>query len=473
MGFIQGNHRQQSVLFPPCFDDYVGEDNPVRFIDAFVDKLEMENLGYLRPQPEKMGRPGYDPRVLLKLYIYGYLNQIKSSRKLAKETVRNIEVIWLVEGLKPDFRTIADFRKQNKKGISQTFREFTLLCKSLDLFGMELVGIDGSKFKAVNSPTKNYSKARLKSLLKLVEERIIKYLDLLDKQDSQEGGQNEETKESLQGKIEKLQEKKEKLEEIGVRLDQSEDGQISLTDPDARRMKSGQKKVVGYNVQTGVDEKHKLIVAAKATQDRADNTQLAEMSLEIKKNLGVEALEIVADKGYYDFDRIVECIENGIQPRIPIQKRSRKDPESFSKDHFVYDEKLDVYHCPVGEMLMPPKTTRNPDKKFTIYKTKKCLQCEFLTQCTTSKQGRSIHRYKNEHIIDKWKKWLKKEGTKQAERKAIVEHPFGIMKTSMQFTGFLTKGLKNVQTELDLTVLAFNMKRVFNIMGVRDLIQAV
>lgn len=469
MGFIQGSSRDQSTLFPSHLDDFVTENNPVRFIEAFVEDLDMNDLGFHRATPRATGRPGYDPKDMLKLFIYGYLYHLRSSRKLERETHRNVELMWLLRHLKPDFKTIADFRKDNKKGIKGVFKQFTLLCKGMNLFGCEFIGIDGSKFKGVNSESRNYTRKRLDFLLKQVNDRIEKYLTELETQDEHEAGVENPTRAELQQKMGDLKKKKTRLVEIEKRMDEGE-AQVSLTDPDARAMVGRHRRVVGYNVQIGVDHKHKLLAAVSVTQDRCDANQLHPVSKRVQENLEVEAFEVIADKGYYNHDQLGKCLQDKIKPWVPPQRHSPNSHRGlFTKADFTYDPVEDIYTCPAGQVLKPLKH-RTQTKRMT-YRANGCEACTLRNMCTTSKVDRKLSRSRNENQIDELEKQGQENGFYQNLRKGIVEHPFGILKTSFQFETFLTKGLENVQTEMTLSALAYNFRRVLNIIQPKDLLK--
>ena len=288
MGYIGGESRNQRYLLPETIDDYIGADNPVRFVDAFVEKLDLEQLGFERAVAAETGRPGYDPGDLLRLYLYGYLNRIRSSRRLEREASRNLELMWLLRRLRPDFKTIADFRRDNGRAIQQVCREFTLVCKDLDLFGGELVAIDGSKFEGVNSPSRNFSRKRLEQRIAEIDAKIEAYLNQLDGQDREEASLETGKSEEFQQKLRRWQERKQRYQSYQQQLEQSGEKQISLTDPDSRRMSRGQGSQVGYNVQLAVDEKHKLIVEHEVTNAVTDQDQLAPMAERAKASLGVE-----------------------------------------------------------------------------------------------------------------------------------------------------------------------------------------
>jgi len=387
MEYIQGTDRRQEILFPEIIDDYIEEGNPVQFIEAFVNSLNLKELGFKHAELNSTGRPPYDPADLLKLYIYGYLNRIRSSRLLEKECRRNVEVMWLLKKLAPDFKTIADFRKDNRDAIKRVFKEFVFLCKKLDLFGGELVAIDGSKFKAVNSKKRNFNDAKLKKKLKDIEEKIEQYLEEIEENDNSEAHDRLPDKKELNGKIELLKERKEEYQELSKKLKESGKTQISLTDPDSRAMLNNQKIEVCYNVQIAVDEKNKLILDYEVTNAVEDSDQLSEMSKRAKNILEVEELKVTADSSYYNPEEIKECLDNGIIPYVPERNadgRKNIDP-SFYKRKFTYDKEKDVYVCPAGNVLKLWATYNARTEK--LYKTEKCSSCELRLKCTSHKRG--------------------------------------------------------------------------------------
>jgi len=386
MEYIQGTDRRQEILFPEIIDDYIEEGNPVQFIEAFVNSLNLKELGFKHAELNSTGRPPYDPADLLKLYIYGYLNRIRSSRLLEKECRRNVEVMWLLKKLAPDFKTIADFRKDNRDAIKRVFKEFVFLCKKLDLFGGELVAIDGSKFKAVNSKKRNFNDAKLKKKLKDIEEKIEQYLEEIEENDNSEAHDRLPDKKELNGKIELLKERKEEYQELSKKLKESGKTQISLTDPDSRAMLNNQKIEVCYNVQIAVDEKNKLILDYEVTNAVEDSDQLSEMSKRANI-LEVEELKVTADSSYYNPEEIKECLDNGIIPYVPERNadgRKNIDP-SFYKRKFTYDKEKDVYVCPAGNVLKLWATYNARTEK--LYKTEKCSSCELRLKCTSHKRG--------------------------------------------------------------------------------------
>lgn len=476
MSYIKGENRNQITLFPEVIDDYITEDNSVRFIDVFIDNLKINDFKY--SETKGMGRPPYDPKNLLKLYVYGYLNHIRSSRKLEKETHRNVEVMWLLEKLTPDHKTIANFRRDNKEAIKQVFKEFTLLCKKLNLFGGELIAVDGSKFKAVNSKKRVFTQKQLEEKLADIEKYIENYLTELDSNDEEESNINKPTKKELEEKIKSLKNCKDNYQKIKNELEKTGQSHICLTDPDARLMKEGgsSRKIVSYNVQTSVDDKHNLIVNYDVVQDANDLYQLGRISTESKEILESKKLEVVADTGYYSGKEIKSCKDNGIIPYVSEPKLSldkKIDPE-FYPDKFKYDNENDCYTCPNNQILSF-KGTKQSDRGYTVrlYKTSSCQNCKFKSKCAVSKKGRTIHRSEYAEYMEEMRNRLKSNKAKIKKRKSIVEHPFGTIKESFGYRKFLMKGLANVKAEIGLAILAYNMKRVINELGIKKLIKAM
>lgn len=476
MGYIEGIDRNQVILFPEAIDDYIEEDNPVQFIDTFVDNLDLVELGFKYSETKGTGRPPYNPADMLKLYTYGYLNRIRSSRLLEKETCRNIEVMWLLKKLTPDFKTIADFRKDNKKAIKDVCREFTLLCKKLDLFGGELIAIDSSKFRAVNSKKRNFNEAKLKRALKEIDEKVEQYLTELEDNDKVEACISSPlSAEDIEEKIKILKDRKNKYQGLLKELSESGKTQVSLTDSDSRAMVNNQRVEVCYNIQTTVDAKHKLIVDHETTNEVLDNNQLSKMAKRAKDILQVEELEALADKGYYDATEIKECIDNGITPYIaePESPVPKNKADIYGKEAFTYDADRDIYVCPNGsELTFRSKSTIN-GKVMELYKSEDCKSCRIKKECTKNKLGRVIYRWEHEEVLEDMRKRMQRDKGKYKMRQWLSEHPFGTIKRSMNQGYLLLKGLKKVAAEISLTVLAYNMKRVINIVGLKELVEAV
>jgi transposase len=474
-GFVEGVDRGQSTLFPALLDDYVAEDNPVRAVDVFVDGLDLDKLGFVGVQPLDTGRPGYHPGMMLKLYIYGYLNRVPSSRRLERECQRNIEMIWLTGQLAPDFKTIADFRKDNGKAIREVCREFVALCRKLDLLVAASVAIDGSKFKAVNARDKNFTEAKMKRRLERIDESIARYLSQLETADRHGDAVPEAKVARLKDKIEKLKEETVRLNAINAEMMKSEDKQISLTDPDARSMATSGKDtgIVGYNVQIAVDTQHHLIVAHEVTNVGTDRHQLANMAGQARDEMAVETLEVVADRGYYDGEEIRACEEADITVTLPKPMTSgAKAAGRFGKQDFVYVAADDVYRCPAGERLTYHYTNVEDGKTLRRYWTSTCKTCVLKAQCTTGPERR-ISRWEHEAVLEKVQNRLDHNPNAMGVRRQTAEHPFGTMKCWMGATHFLTKKLPKVATEMALNVLAYNMKRVMTIVGVGGLLEAM
>ncbi|MFQ5974438.1 MAG: IS1182 family transposase [Alphaproteobacteria bacterium] len=474
--FIEGVDRGQSTFFPECLEDWVDEDNPVRVIDVFVDELDLGGLGFDRAQPEATGRPGYHPSVLLKLYIYGYLNRVQSSRRLEREAGRNVEVMWLTNRLAPDHKTIADFRRDNGAAIGRVCSQFVALCRQLGLFAAAAVAVDGSKFKAVNNRDRNFTQAKMQRRMEQIEKSVARYLDQLDSADRQEPSVATATKTArLTEKIAKLKEEMGRLEALEAQMRAAPDQQISLTDPDSRSMATSGRGsgVVGYNVQAAVDTEHHLIVAHDVTNVGSDRAQLAEISKQAKAVLAVERLDVVADRGYFNSTEILACDRAGITVTLPKPLTSgAKAQGRFGKQDFRYLADEDVYICPAGERLTYRFTREEKGLALRRYWTSACVTCALKDRCTPSKERR-ISRWEHEHVLEAVQRRLDENPQAMRQRRETVEHPFGTIKSWMGATHFLTKTLRRVRTEMALHVLAYNLKRVMNIMGIGPLIAAM
>ena len=467
-GFVEGIDRSQSSLFPAELEDYVAEDNLVRAVDAFVEGLDLGKLGFGRFAPLERGRPCYHPATLLKIYIYGYLNRVPSSRRLERECQRNIELIWLTGHLAPDFKTIADFRKENGRAIREVCRTFVVLCRKLDLLSEASVAIDGSKFKAVNARDKNFTEAKMKRRLERIEESIARYI-------ARNWRPPTAVVMRCQRQIAKLNEEIARLSAINAEMMKSKDKQISLTDPDARSMATSGKDtgIVGYNVQTAVDTKNHLIVAHEVTNVGTDRHQLSNMAEQARTEMGVETLDAVADRGYYASEEIRACEETGITVTLPKPMTSNsKAAGRFGKQDFRYAAAEDVYICPAGQRLTYFFTTEDKGLVLRRYRTNACQSCAIKQSCTTSKE-RLISRWEHEAVLETVQARLDHHPEKMAVRRSTSEHPFGTIKCWMGATHFLTKRLPKVSTEMALNVLAYNMKRVMAIIGVAGLLEAL
>jgi transposase len=474
--FVEGTDREQSTLFPECLEDWIDENNPVRVIDVFVDELDLAELGFDGVAPETTGRPGYHPSVLLKLYIYGYLNRVQSSRRLEREALRNVEVMWLTGRLAPDHKTIADFRKDNGGAIRQVCARFIELCRAMGLLTEASVAIDGSKFKAVNNRDKNFTRAKMDRRMAQIEESVARYLQQLDTADRQEPSEALQTKTSrLKDKIAKLKQQMQHLKELRVQMLAAPDQQISLTDPDARSMATSGRGsgVVGYNVQVAVETKHHLIVTHEVTNSGSDRAQLANMAKAAKAVLAVGKLDAVADRGYFSGEEILACDNAGVTVTLPKPMTSGMMARGrFGKQDFRYVADEDVYICPAGETLPYRYTNEEDGLILRRYWTNACQSCPIKKNCTSGKERR-ITRWEHEHVLEAVQRRLDEHPEKMRQRRETVEHPFGTIKARMGATHFLMKTLPRVASEMALHVLAYNMTRVMSIIGVRPLTAAI
>jgi transposase len=484
--FVEGVDRDQATLFPECLADWVEEDNPVRVIEAFVEGLDLGGLGFSRVDPQVTGRPSYHPSVLLKLYIYGYLNRVQSSRRLEREAGRNVEVMWLTGRLKPDHKTIADFRKDNGPAIRKVCAQFVALCRQLGLLAKASVAIDGSKFKAVNNRDRNFTAAKMKRRMAQIDKSVVRYLEQLDSADRQEPSEALAMRTArLEEKIARLKEEMERLEGLEAQRQRLEgleaqrqaapDQQISLTDPDARSMATSGRGsgVVGYNVQAAVDTEHHLIVTHEVINEGNDRAQLSPMAKQTKATLEVDELDVVADRGYFDSEEILACDKAAITVTLPKPLTSgAKAQGRFGKQDFRYLADEDVYLCPAGERLTYRFTSEEHGLILHRYWTNVCADCAIKDQCTPSKQRR-VSRWEHEHVLEAVQRRLDENHQAMRDRRETVEHPFGTIKARMGATHFLMKGLKNVRTEMALSVLAYNLTRVMNIIGIGPLMAAI
>ena len=474
--FVEGCDRRQPTLLPECLDDYVAEENPVRVVDVFVDDLNLSALGFEGLTPAATGRPAYHPAMLLKLYVYGYLNKVQSSRRLEREARRNVELMWLTGRLAPDHKTIADFRKDNGPAIQAACAQFVVLCRQIGLFGAALVAIDGSKFKAVNTRDKNFTANKLKKRLEQVAEHIAGYLRDLDTADRQEGEAVEARSERLKEKVERLRDQMRWLQAMEAKVAASPDGQVSLTDPDARSMATSGRGtgVVGYNVQVAVDAEHHLIVAHEVTNVGHDRTQLKPMALKAQAATGCDDLTALADRGYFNGEQVLACEGTGVLPCVPRTDTSSAAQRGFFTRHdFVYDAEQDHYTCPAGQQLT--RSRRRPNTKDDLDEYRHltaCFTCPLKSQCTPDKLKR-FRRWRHEAVMDKMQARLDRMPDAMAVRRQTVEHPFGTLKSWMGSTHFLTRTLDKVRTEMSLHILAYNLKRMIQIFGVKPLLQAV
>jgi len=474
MGYIEGEDRNQIILFPESIDEYVSGNNSIRIIDEYIKQLDLKRPGFKRAANPLMGRPPYHPKDMLKLYLYGYLNRIRSSRRLEQEAIRNLEVIWLIRKLKPDFKTIADFRKDNKKALKKVFRDFTKLCDEWELFGKELVAIDGSKFRACNSKKNNYNTKKLKRHLKYLDEKIEKYMQELDHHDITEASLEKPDVNTIKERIQQLRDRKEKYESYQRKLKQSGENEISTTDPDSRLMTNNNNVEVSYNVQTTVDAKHKLIADFKVTQKPNDLGELDNMAIRAKKLFGDKTFEVLADKGYCQAKDLKKCAEKGITVYITKQiYANRTKDQAFYSDQFKYDPERKVYICPGGKELHYARE-RKREGKIIGYEYRNyaaCKKCEFKERCTKAKKGRTICRHADQDFLDRIDSQTKRNIKKYKLRQMIVEHPFGTIKRGWGAYFFLTKRKVSVSAEISLSFLTYNLKRAINILGTEEILR--
>ncbi|CAG4925050.1 IS1182 family transposase [Paraburkholderia gardini] len=465
--FIEGEDRKQVTLLPECLDDFVAVDNPVRIIEAFVEELELESMGFNGVTPSTTGRPSYHPAVLLKMYIYGYLNRIQSGRRLERECQRNVELMWLTGRLAPDFKTIADFRRDNGTGIRNVCRRFVVLCRDLKLFSQALVAIDGSKFKASNTRDRNFTTGKIDKRQQQIEECIQRYLSALETADRTQPPELEAKTTRLQEKIEQLRGQMRRLEQIKEELKTQPDGQLSLTDPDARSMATSGRGsgMVGYNVQVAVEAKHHFIVAHEVTNSGSDRAQLSPMAQAARDAMGRTKLKAIADRGYYSGPQIKACADADIAAILPKNTTSSARAHGrFDKADFVYITRDDEYLCPAGQRAIYRFTGEEHGMQLHRYWSSACPRCAMKSQCTPS-DYRRITRWEHESVLDAAQRRLDRMPDAMMVRRRTVEHVFGTFKHWMGYTHFLTRTLPNVSTEMSLHVLAYNLKRVIAILG--------
>jgi transposase len=460
-------------LLPECLDDYVCEDNPVRVVEAFVDALDLETLEFEGVVPQTTGRPSYHPSVMLKIYLYGYLNRVHSSRRLERECQRNIELMWLTGRLAPDFKTIANFRKTNGLGIRQACKQFVRVCRELDLISRTTVVIDGSKFKGVNNRDRNYTPGKLKRRREELERSIDRYFYRLDKMDQKADEVAEIQVPALKEKIASLKKVLGQLNVVEAELNESEDKQVSQTDPEARSLRTRGTGIVGYNVQTAVEPDNHLIVAHAVTNEFNDHRQLSPMAIAAKQAMGVDNLEAVADRGYFKGEEVLACDEAGIEVYAPRPATSNNKANGlFDKEDFHYITEDDEYRCPAGERLERRTNTHDHGKPVARYWSLNCAGCTLKEKCTTGKERR-VTRWEREDVLDAMRDRLDRRPEMMRLRRDTVEHPFGTLKRWMGAEPFLTKGLYNTGTEMSLQVLCYNLKRVINLIGVEALVRAL
>lgn len=473
--YIEGQDRQQATLLPECLDDFIAEDNPVRIVDAFVNELDLASLGFAGATPAQTGRPSYHPAVLLKIYIYGYLNRVPSSRRLERECQRNVELMWLTGRLMPDFKTIADFRHDNGTAIRNVCRRFIVLCRDLKLFSQAIVAIDGSKFKAVNTRDRNYTSAKVDKRQQQIEESIQRYLSALETADRTQPAELQAKTERLHDKIEQLRRQMRVLDEVREQLKTTPDGQLSMTDPDARSMATSGRGsgMVGYNVQLAVDAKHHLVVAHEVTNVGHDRVQLSPMAQAAREAMGKTRLKAIADRGYFSGPQIKACADTGIAAILPKPTTSNAKAEGrFDRADFIYIARDDEYLCPAGQRAIYRFTREEHGLQLRRYWSSACSQCAIKARCTPS-DYRRISRWEHEDVLEAVQRRLDKMPEAMTVRRRTVEHVFGTLKHWMGYTHFLTRRLDNVSTEMSLQVLAYNLRRVLSILGFAGTMKAM
>jgi transposase len=474
--FVEGEDRRQGVLLPEYLDDWISEENSVRAIEVFVDELDLKGLGFEGVVPAATGRPAYHPGLLLKIYVYGYLNQVASSRRLEREAQRNVELMWLTGRLSPDFKTIADFRRDNGPAIRATCRQFVELCRRVGLFARAVAAIDGSKFKAVNTRDKNFTRASIKRRMEQVEASIERYLAALETADRQEGELAEAKAVRLKDKIASLREQMKAFQALEAEVHAAPDQQISQTDPDCRAMATSGKGtgMVGYNVQVAVEAEHHLVVAHEVTNVGNDRGQLANMAGQAKAAMGAGELEALADRGYFDGEQVLACEGLGVTPILPKPLTSgAKAKGRFGKQDFVYLPEQDAYRCPAGEMLGRRMTTVEKGQTLHRYwNLSSCGTCALKAKCTPAKERR-VTRWEHEAVLEAMQARLDRKPDAMRIRRATVEHVFGTLKAWMGATHFRTRTCEKVSTEMSLQVLAYNLRRTIQLLGVQPLIQAM
>lgn len=475
MYYIKGENRAQAILFPESLDEYISPDNPVRIIDEYVRGLDLEKLKFTHSTPSFSGRPPYHPTTMIKLYLYGYLIRIRSSRRLEAESKRNVELMWLLEKLSPDFKTIADFRKENKKALVYLFRDFTRLCNTWQLYGKELIAIDGTKFRACNSKRNNYSAKKLTRHIRYIDEKIESYLAELDEQDKLEEVDRKPDTAEINKRIEELKKRKLKYQGYQKMLTDTGSNEISTTDPDSRLMATNNNSVeVSYNVQASVDSEHKLIADFKVITKPNDLGELAPMAVRASKILNKSELTVVADKGYYRAQDLKTCSRKGITTYVAKQTYSNgTGDKDYYLDKFTYCKEDDYYLCPEGNKLYYYRT-RKKNKKIigkTYRNPKVCATCPVKARCTRQDDGRTIFRHIDQDILDVIDKKTQENLKTYKQRQMIAEHPFGTIKRAWGASYFLTRGRHSVSAEIALSFLSYNLRRVINILGFDEIMR--
>ncbi|MBF7013736.1 IS1182 family transposase [Novosphingobium resinovorum] len=474
--FVEGEDRRQDSFLPASLDDYVSEDNPVRVVEAFIDELDLTALGFEGMTPALTGRPAYHPSTMLKIYLYGYLNSIQSSRRLEREAGRNIELMWLTGRLAPDFKTIANFRRDNGAAIRAVCGQFVTLCRGMGLFSGAMVAVDGSKFKAVNNRDRNFTAHKAAARIEQVQASIDRYLVALDRADREDSDVPEMRADKIREKVAGLRRQMQYLKDMAAQVEAAPDNQISLTDPDARSMATTGRGtgVVGYNVQAAVDTEHHLIIAHEVVNEGSDRAQLVPMGRVALYAAGTPDLTVLADRGYYSRDQILECQSTGVLPCVPkVDTSGRSKLGLFARPDFVYDVVHDRYRCPAGAHLTRSKVRSDREGEIGHYRNlAACHSCQLRPRCTPEKVKR-VKRWAHEAVLDEMQMRLDQLPDAMGIRRQTVEHVFGTLKAWMGSTPFLTRTLKNVRTEMSLSVLAYNMKRMIQMIGVPMMIQVI
>jgi len=471
--YKKGENRKQQMFFPPSIDEYVSEDNQVRAIEDYVEILDMVELGFTKSALNSSdGQPAYHPRLLLKIYIYGYLNRIRSSRKLESEIKRNIEMMWLCAGLKPSYKTIADFRKENSKPLKKVFREFVLLCKELDLITGELVAVDGAFLRANASKNQLIMKKSVQRDLKKIDEKVEAYLKNMEFADKEEKKERA-LKPLPTNNLPKIVKRKAQLDKDLALLEKMKETQYNRTDPDAKLMSKPAHNLMAYNVQIAVDNKYKFIVATDISSEGGDSKQLHNMAVQSKEITGNEKIIITADKGYDSAKEIKKCKDDNIEVMIPLKDnlQTQKVKGKYTRDEFIYNESSDTYSCPNEKSLFMTGTSSKKEMLFYRYKLKKeiCSKCPLRDKCLPDKTPyKELFRWEHESVIAEHK--IKMETTRAKkifkQRGAIVEHPFGTIKQNLGWSHFMVRGKEKVSGENALIMFTYNFRRLIKLIGI-------
>lgn len=472
MGFVTGQSRDQGSLFPVVLDDLVPGEHLVRVIDAFVSRLDLVGLGFGKAEPAATGRPPYDPGDLLKLYLYGYLNQVRSSRRLERECGRNVELMWLLNRLAPDHKTIAQFRRENALAFKAVCRAFVRFCAEAQLIGGQWVAIDGSKFQAVASKRSVVTAAKLDEQLKSIDRQVQGYLESLEVADQAEAGSEEPSREAVREALARLEERRADVASAQAILEELKESQHVVGEPEAKLMKTGQgPSLVAYNVQTAVDAKHKLVVHHEVTNELADNRSLLPMATATQDALGAETLSVVADAGYSNGEQLKGCEQAGITPYVPVQRAINNQGKGryFERAAFAYDASADTYRCPAGELLR--RKTINSEARLVLYSSAACGGCALKGQCTGAKQ-RWVSRHFEEEVLERTRRRLERYPAAMALRRESAEHPFANLKYGILGNArLLLRGINGARGEMALAVLAYNFRRALNLLGANAMTQ--